>query len=47
MSTVSIVEVDRGVVARFRWAAGGTGTMSLVFREGLVSELVIEFDQPA
>jgi hypothetical protein len=44
MTLGEIVETDEGVRARFRWSAGGTGWMLLRWHNGLVVELVIEFD---
>ena len=44
MSLLEMTAIDNGVHARFQWSAGGTGTMSITFRDALVAELVIEFD---
>jgi steroid Delta-isomerase len=33
-----------GDVVRFAWDAGGTGTMRVTWRDGLVSDLTVAFD---
>jgi steroid Delta-isomerase len=45
--TMSIIEVrtEAGTdVVRFRWSRGGTGTMTIRWRDALIEDLVIAFD---
>jgi steroid delta-isomerase len=46
LAAEAIEELDADTaLVRFRWASGGTGTMRLRWRDGLVAELVVAFDQ--
>jgi steroid Delta-isomerase len=46
MRTTSIEAINSDTAAvRFEWATGGSGSMRVRWRQGLVAELVVAFDQ--
>jgi steroid delta-isomerase len=47
MRLVDTTSGGGGDIVSFAWSRGGTGTMTLHYRDGLVSVLTVAFDRPS